>query len=80
MSDRLKRHNPGWLVLERDNITVMLKLRRECFRLSQASLAGQVGVPQQLLGEWERGVVTPNLASLLRWAKALDCKIEVCAR
>lgn len=80
MSDRGARHNPGWLVLERDNIVNMLRLRRECFGLSQAALAGQFNVPQQLLGEWERGLVTPNLSSLLRWAKALDCKIEVCAR
>lgn len=70
----------GTLSVERDNIMTLLRMRRECFGLSQAALGGQIGIPKQMLSEYERGTVTPNLATLMRWANALDCRIEVTAK
>ena len=55
-----------------------LRLLREQAGLSQKALGGQIGVPGQLLGEWERGEVTPNVASFIKWVRALD--MDVCLR
>lgn len=61
----------------RNGLVAKLKIRREALGLSQEILGQQIGTPKQLIGEWERGEVTPNLSSLIRWSKALDCRLDI---
>ena len=42
--------------------------------LTQADLAGRLGVPQSRISEIESGSRVPNLVTMLRLAAALDCK------
>lgn len=70
MSDRRR-------IVGRIDLTFLLRERRLQLGLSQKSLAGQIGVPGSLLGEWERGEVSPTLASVNRWVKALDARLTI---
>jgi transcriptional regulator with XRE-family HTH domain len=65
------------VVPEAQNLMHGLRIVREERGLSQAQLGGQIGVPGQLVGEWERGEVMPTITSLARWAKALDLRLAV---
>ena len=42
--------------------------------LTQADLAGRLGVPQSRISEIESGTRVPSLVTMLRLAAALDCK------
>jgi transcriptional regulator with XRE-family HTH domain len=43
-------------------------------RLTQVIVAERSGLPQSHVSEIERGVMIPNLVTLLRLAAALECK------
>lgn len=55
-----------------DPVLFSLKKRREELKLSQATLAAQIGVPMQSLIDWELGNYSPTLRTLRLWAHALD--------
>jgi transcriptional regulator with XRE-family HTH domain len=42
--------------------------------LTQVTIAERSGLPQSHVSEIERGVMIPNLVTLLRLAAALECK------
>ncbi|MEG9482790.1 helix-turn-helix transcriptional regulator [Mannheimia sp. HC-2023] len=42
--------------------------------LSQSQLGNTLGVPQGTVGNWERGLREPNLATIKKLAEALNCK------
>jgi len=44
--------------------------------MTQVMLAERAGLPQSHISEIERGVMLPNLATLLRIAAALPCKLS----
>lgn len=44
--------------------------------LSQAQLAARIGKRQKDIARWETGLHRPNMLSLARLAKALDCTID----
>lgn len=44
--------------------------------VTQVALAERTGLPQSHVSEMERGLTLPNLATLIRIAVALDCKIS----
>lgn len=48
-----------------------LRQKRE---LTQVQLAERCGFPQARISELERGGRTPNLVTILRLSKALECK------
>lgn len=50
-------------------------MRRRQLGLSQATLGGQIGLPQSWISAWERGVSAPTLDSLRRWCAALDMRL-----
>jgi hypothetical protein len=45
--------------------------------MSQQDVGNAIRAPKQLVGEWERGEVTPGVMSLIRWADALGCIVVV---
>ncbi len=53
-----------------------LRELREKSRLTQAALAEAMGVPQTHISAMERGVMLPNLLTVIRIAIALDCKVS----
>jgi transcriptional regulator with XRE-family HTH domain len=50
--------------------------RRRRLGLSQTDLASLLGVTQQAVSDWERGITTPVTDSLPGLAAALDCRID----
>lgn len=44
--------------------------------LTQAQLGEKVGLPQNVISRWERGVCIPKSDSLFKIAKALGCSME----
>ncbi len=53
-----------------------LKFLREARGISQARLAGMVGVTQQAVGKWERGESDPQWELAPKLADALHCTID----
>lgn len=53
-----------------------LKFLRETRGISQAKLAGMVGVTQQAVGKWERGESSPQWELAPKIAAALNCTID----
>ncbi len=49
-----------------------LKIRREERGLGQEQLAGELGVRQQTVSRWEKGLALPRPARVLTLAKVLD--------
>lgn len=47
---------------------------RTALGLSQSHLGKVVGVRQGTVGNWERGLREPSLATIKKLAKALNCK------
>jgi len=43
--------------------------------VTQVALAERAGLPQSHISEMERGVMLPNLLTILRLAAALPCKV-----
>jgi len=50
--------------------------RRKALGITQAVLAEVVNVDEETISRFERGMVTPSLATLDRLATALDCGLE----
>lgn len=44
--------------------------------MTQVTLAERAGLPQSHISEMERGVMLPNLLTILRLAAALPCKVS----
>lgn len=53
-----------------------LKIRREERGLGQEELALQLGVRQQSVSRWEKGLALPRPARVLQLAEALDLDVE----
>lgn len=53
-----------------------LKERRESLKLSQAALAGQVCITQQMIAAYEKGIRKPNSDVLAALADALQCTAD----
>ena len=53
-----------------------LRVLRQKKRVTQVTLAEGAGLPQSHISEIERGVMLPNLVTLLRIAAALPCKVS----
>jgi transcriptional regulator with XRE-family HTH domain len=49
---------------------------RQKHGVTQLALAERTGLPQSHISEMERGVMLPNLLTLLRIAAALPCKVS----
>lgn len=49
-----------------------LRQRRIELGMSQETVAGQMGMRQRNLSDWERRIYTPRLDSLLKWCAVLD--------
>jgi transcriptional regulator with XRE-family HTH domain len=52
---------------------------REKKGLTQAAVAGAMGVPQTHVSAIERGLMLPNLLTVIRLAIALDCRVSALA-
>ena len=50
---------------------------RQSQKLSQESLALEIGVDPKLLGQWERKLVEPKLFNLLCWCEALQVYLTI---
>jgi transcriptional regulator with XRE-family HTH domain len=53
-----------------------LRTVRQQSGVTQVVLAERAGLPQSHISEIERGVMLPNLLTLLRIAAALPCKVS----
>lgn len=53
-----------------------LKERRESLKLSQAALAGQVCITQQMIAAYEKGIRSPSLSVLKAIALTLHCSAD----
>lgn len=53
-----------------------LRVLRQKKGVTQVTLAERAGLPQSHISEIERGVMLPNLVTLLRIAAALPCKVS----
>lgn len=61
------------------DVATALADRRRALGWSQEEVALRVGVGQAVVCRWERGVMTPHLASLLAWAHVLGCGVVIVA-
>jgi len=52
-----------------------LRELRQARDVTQVALAERAGLPQSHISEMERGVMLPNLLTILRLAAALPCKV-----
>jgi transcriptional regulator with XRE-family HTH domain len=52
-----------------------LRELRDRSGLTQAAVADAMGVPQTHVSALERGLILPNLLTVIRLAVALDCKV-----
>ena len=90
MSAALLAIEPGTDRAAIDRRCVLLAIRDECRELrrllvakrkdaglSLAQLAGQMGVAEQAVAEWESGTKHPSLPAFLLWARALDREVVV---
>ena len=50
---------------------------RQSQKLSQESLALEIGVDPKLLGQWERMIVEPRLFNLLCWCEVLQVYLTI---
>jgi putative transcriptional regulator len=55
---------------------ILLKDARSAAGLTQAELAGRVGVSRKTINTVENGVFVPSTLLALKLAKALKCKVE----
>lgn len=55
-----------------DPLVDELRVERHRQRRTQRSVADAIGVSQAEVSRWEAGLKSPTLASLRRWADALD--------
>lgn len=69
------RHAPVSLVAS--NLVSSLVARRHVMGLTQADVAGMIGVGRTEVGAWEQRRRSPTLGSLLRWARALDLHVRL---
>ena len=53
-----------------------LRELREKIGLTQGAVADAMGVPQTHVSAMERGLMLPNLLTVIRIAVALDCKVS----
>jgi transcriptional regulator with XRE-family HTH domain len=53
-----------------------LRELREKSRLTQGAVAEAMGVPQTHVSAMERGLMLPNLLTVIRIAIALECKVS----
>jgi transcriptional regulator with XRE-family HTH domain len=53
-----------------------LRALRQRKDVTQVVLAERAGLPQSHISEIERGIMLPNLVTLLRIAAALPCKVS----
>lgn len=54
-----------------DLIVRQLRAARLAASRSQQSVAGEIGINQSNVSDWENGVTNPTLSSLQSWARAL---------
>lgn len=59
------------------DIHLQLTARRQSLTMTQRQLAAIMGTGQSAISELERGIITPNLATLDRWARALRCTLDI---
>ena len=53
-----------------------LRVLRQKKDVTQVALAERAGLPQSHISEIERGLMLPNVVTLLRIAAALPCKVS----
>ena len=53
-----------------------LRVLRQKKEVTQVALAERAGLPQSHISEIERGLMLPNVVTLLRIAAALPCKVS----
>ena len=53
----------------------LINIRKEK-NLSQEALAEKLGMSRQAISKWESGTSYPDMATIIRLAKTLDCKID----
>jgi DNA-binding transcriptional regulator YiaG len=74
-------HNPGrtgmTLREHRDYLRNQLKARRRELGLSQEDVAGRICTHKQQVQRWEAGTIDPSLPSLILWAAALGCIVQI---
>ena len=58
------------------NVGNNIRMLREQQRLSQSALAQKLGVCQQAVGKWERGISDPKWSLAPQLADALHCTID----
>lgn len=71
-----RRMLPAPLTVRVHRLLQALRQRRLELGLSQDVAAGQMGMKQRNLSDWERRIYTPRLDSLLKWCAVLD--MDVC--
>ena len=54
-----------------------LKELREYNKLTQAELAKDLGIHEKTISKWERGVISPNIESLVMLVRYFDVKAGV---
>lgn len=58
-------------------LTMQLRTMREQTGLSQLDIGRSIRTPAQLVSEWERGEVTPNLSRFIAWAAELGFTVQL---
>ena len=58
------------------SIGTEIKRHRGAALLTQAELAEKIGIGQQMMSIFERGVSVPNAVQIMRIADALNVKVE----
>lgn len=71
----LELRNEFWLGYYRGGSNTISSIRK-AKGMTQGQLAQAVGVTQVDVSRWERGAVTPRIASLRKIADVLECKVD----
>ena len=70
------RYPPGAKLPTEQELATRLRDRRTAAGLTQAELAGRIGVSRKTINTVENGVFVPSTLLALKLAKALKCKVE----
>ena len=53
-----------------------LKIKREEAQLTQEEVASRIGVEQNTVSQWEKGVRIPRASNLIALAKLFNCTVD----
>ena len=74
------RHTESSLISDASSLSETLKATRLSQQLSQAELAGKLGLRQRQISDLERATVDPRLSTIQNVARALDLELMLIPR